>query len=88
VSSSAGSNRSASSAWPGSAKCPRVEDEFPWGPYGAKGLGETPIIAVAPAVTNAIAHATGVRLRQIPATPERVFSALRAREAPGAGAPS
>jgi CO/xanthine dehydrogenase Mo-binding subunit len=56
-----------------------VEDEFPWGPYGAKGLGETPIIAVAPAVTNAIHHATGVRLHEIPATPERVWAALRAK---------
>ena len=46
-----------------------VEHAFPWGPYGAKGLGETPIIAVAPAVTAAIHHAAGVRLREIPATP-------------------
>jgi CO/xanthine dehydrogenase Mo-binding subunit len=58
-----------------------VEDEFPWGPYGAKGLGETPIIAVAPAVTNAIHHAVGVRLNEIPATPERVWTALRAKAA-------
>jgi CO/xanthine dehydrogenase Mo-binding subunit len=56
-----------------------VENEFPWGPYGAKGLGETPIIGVAPAVTAAIHHATGVRLGRIPATPERVWAALRAR---------
>jgi CO/xanthine dehydrogenase Mo-binding subunit len=56
-----------------------VENEFPWGPYGAKGLGETPIIGVAPAVTAAIHHATGVRLTRIPATPERVWEALRAR---------
>jgi CO/xanthine dehydrogenase Mo-binding subunit len=55
-----------------------VEHEFPWGPYGAKGLGETPIIAVAPAVTAAIHHAAGVRLFRIPATPERVWAALRA----------
>ena len=54
-----------------------VEAEYPWGPYGAKGLGETPIIAVAPAVTGAIAHATGVRLHEIPATPERVWAGLR-----------
>jgi CO/xanthine dehydrogenase Mo-binding subunit len=59
-----------------------VEQEFPWGPYGAKGLGETPIIAVAPAVTNAIHHATGARLYEIPATPERVWTALRAKAAP------
>jgi CO/xanthine dehydrogenase Mo-binding subunit len=58
-----------------------VEHEFPWGPYGAKGLGETPIIAVAPAVTAAIHHATGARVFRIPATPERVWSALRARSA-------
>jgi CO/xanthine dehydrogenase Mo-binding subunit len=62
-----------------------VEHPFAWGPYGAKGLGETPIIAVAPAVTAAIHHATGARLREIPATPERVFAALRAREKAGRG---
>jgi CO/xanthine dehydrogenase Mo-binding subunit len=60
-----------------------VEHAFPWGPYGVKGLGETPIIAVAPAVTAAIHHATGVRLREIPATPERVWAALRQDEAGG-----
>ncbi len=54
-----------------------VEHEYPWGPYGAKGLGETPLIAVAPAVTAAIHHAAGVRLFEIPATPERVHAALR-----------
>jgi CO/xanthine dehydrogenase Mo-binding subunit len=59
-----------------------VESEFPWGPYGAKGLGETPIIGVAPAVTAAIHNATGVRLSEIPATPERVWSALRKKAAP------
>jgi len=56
-----------------------VENPFPWGPYGAKGLGETPIIAVAPAVTAAIHHAVGVRLTEIPATPERVWEALKNR---------
>lgn len=53
-----------------------VEHNYPWGPYGAKGLGETPIIAVAPAITNAIAHAIGVRLFEIPTTPERIWRAL------------
>jgi CO/xanthine dehydrogenase Mo-binding subunit len=56
-----------------------VESYFPWGPYGAKGLGETPIIAVAPAVTAAIHHAVGVRLDEIPATPERVWEKLQRR---------
>jgi CO/xanthine dehydrogenase Mo-binding subunit len=63
-----------------------VEHPYPWGPYGAKGLGETPIIAVAPAVTAAIHHATGVRLDEIPATPERVWTALEARKRAGATA--
>ena len=60
-----------------------VESEFPWGPYGAKGLGETPIIGVAPAVTAAIHHATGARLNRIPATPERVWAALAERSGLG-----
>ncbi|MDD5544467.1 MAG: xanthine dehydrogenase family protein molybdopterin-binding subunit [Acidobacteriia bacterium] len=54
-----------------------VEHAFPYGPFGAKGLGETPIIAVAPALVNAIANATGIQLREIPATPERVWQALK-----------
>jgi CO/xanthine dehydrogenase Mo-binding subunit len=58
-----------------------VEEPFEWGPYGAKGLGETPVISVAPAVTAAIHHATGARLDSIPATPERVWAALRASRA-------
>jgi CO/xanthine dehydrogenase Mo-binding subunit len=57
-----------------------VEREFPYGPFGAKGLGETPIIAVAPAVINAIAHATGVRLSEIPATPERLWRKMSKKE--------
>ncbi len=46
----------------------------------AMGAGETAITVVAAAVGNAIFDATGVRLRQIPFTPERVKAALRARE--------
>jgi CO/xanthine dehydrogenase Mo-binding subunit len=65
-----------------------VEKPFAWGPYGAKGLGETPIIAVAPAVTSAIHHAVGVRLREIPATPERVWAALRQHQTGGGGSTS
>ena len=54
-----------------------VEHEFSWGPFGAKGLGELPLIPVAPAVTAAIRHAVGVRLEEIPATAERVWAGLR-----------
>ncbi len=49
----------------------------PSGPFGAKAAAEIPTDGVAPAVINAIYDAVGVRLRQIPATPERVWRALR-----------
>jgi CO/xanthine dehydrogenase Mo-binding subunit len=48
------------------------------GPYGAKGMGESGIVSVAPAIGNAIARATGARIRELPLTPERVWRALRA----------
>ncbi len=53
-----------------------VEDPEPLGPHGAKGVGEPALIATAPAIFNAIAHATGVRLRHAPATPDRLRAAL------------
>jgi CO/xanthine dehydrogenase Mo-binding subunit len=49
------------------------------GPFGAKGLGESGSFSVAPAVANAIDDAVGVRLTQLPLTPESVLRALRAR---------
>jgi aldehyde oxidoreductase len=54
-----------------------IERPDPFGPYGAKGVGEPALIATAPAILNAIAAATGVRLTQVPATPDRVRAALR-----------
>lgn len=53
-----------------------VENPAPKGPFGAKGVGEITLVAVAPSIVNAIGHATGVRLRKIPATPERVLGAM------------
>ena len=53
-----------------------VEDEH--GPYGAKGLGEHVLIPTAPAILNAIAHASGARIRDLPATPEKVLNAINA----------
>ena len=47
------------------------------GPFGSKGLGEGGIVAAGPAVANAIFRATGVRIKELPLTPERVWRALR-----------
>jgi CO/xanthine dehydrogenase Mo-binding subunit len=47
------------------------------GPYGAKAIGEPPIVLPAPAIVNAIANATGIRLSEIPTTPDRVLAALK-----------
>lgn len=49
------------------------------GPFGAKGIGEPSITATAPAITNAIYDAAGVRIKELPATPERVYFALKNR---------
>ena len=46
------------------------------GPQGAKGVGEAPAICVAAATANAICNATGVRIRELPFTPEKVYRAL------------
>jgi CO/xanthine dehydrogenase Mo-binding subunit len=46
------------------------------GPFGAKGAGETGALTVAPAVANAIQDACGVRIRDLPLTPEKVLRAL------------
>ena len=53
-----------------------VQTYEPSGPYGAKAVAEIPMDGVAPAVANAIYDATGLRLRSIPFTPERVWRAL------------
>ncbi|WP_245943816.1 molybdopterin-dependent oxidoreductase [Acuticoccus kandeliae] len=53
-----------------------VEEADANGPYGAKGLGEHVLIPTAPAILNAIRHATGARITQVPATPDRVRAAI------------
>jgi CO/xanthine dehydrogenase Mo-binding subunit len=53
------------------------------GPQGAKGVGEAPAICIAAATANAIYNATGVRMRELPFTPEKVYRALHARSAEG-----
>jgi len=54
-----------------------IENRDGPGPYGAKGMGESGIVSIAPAVGNALARLTGVRIRELPLTPERVWRALK-----------
>jgi aldehyde oxidoreductase len=54
-----------------------IEDPEPLGPYGAKGVGEPALVATAPAILNAIAHATGIRMNEVPVTPDRLLAALQ-----------
>jgi CO/xanthine dehydrogenase Mo-binding subunit/aerobic-type carbon monoxide dehydrogenase small subunit (CoxS/CutS family) len=54
-----------------------IEDPEPLGPSGAKGVGEPALIATAPAILAAIRRATGVRLHEVPVTPDRLLAALR-----------
>ncbi|MGH3662421.1 MAG: xanthine dehydrogenase family protein molybdopterin-binding subunit [Micromonosporaceae bacterium] len=55
-----------------------VESPHRTGPYGAKGVGETGILAIAPAIANAVRDAVGVRVTRLPLTPERVLDAIDA----------
>jgi putative selenate reductase molybdopterin-binding subunit len=55
-----------------------VPTHEPTGPFGAKAIAEIPIAGPAPAIANAVAHAIGRRIREIPLTPDRVLAALRA----------
>jgi len=50
------------------------------GPFGAKGIGEPSLTPAAPAVANAVADAIGIRIREVPLTPERVLAALKRKE--------
>src|SRR5215211_180420 len=63
-----------------------VEAASEHGPYGAKGVGEPPVVMSSGAVANAVANAIGVPVRTLPLTPERVLRV--AREGEAAAAPS
>jgi 4-hydroxybenzoyl-CoA reductase subunit alpha len=56
-----------------------IEDPDPNGPYGAKEVGQGPLLPVPPAIANAIYDAVGVRIDEVPATPEKVLAAIRAK---------
>ncbi|HYE13100.1 MAG TPA: molybdopterin cofactor-binding domain-containing protein [Pyrinomonadaceae bacterium] len=57
-----------------------VEDPDPNGPYGAKEVGQGPLLPVMPAIANAVYDAVGVRIDEVPVTPEKVLAALRAKQ--------
>ncbi|MFC2047199.1 xanthine dehydrogenase family protein molybdopterin-binding subunit, partial [Chloroflexota bacterium] len=54
-----------------------VTTDDPYGPFGAKGLGEPVFVPTAPAIANAIYDAVGVRINDLPITPEKVLKALK-----------
>jgi len=56
-----------------------IEDPSPIGPFGAKGIGEQALIPTAPAILNAIYDAAGIRIYKLPATPDKVRAAIRAK---------
>ena len=53
-----------------------VESDDPLGPFGAKGIGEPSLVPVAAAVANAIYNAIGIRIHDMPYSPEKVLAAL------------
>jgi aldehyde oxidoreductase len=59
-----------------------IEKPDPEGPMGAKGLGEHVLIPTAPAILNAIRHASGARITKVPALPHRVLAAIHAHRKP------
>ncbi len=60
-----------------------VETDDKFGPFGAKGVGEPGLVPTAPAIANAIYDAIGVRVHDLPMTPEKILAALAARDAEG-----
>ena len=57
-----------------------VEEPDPIGPFGAKEVGQGPLLPIPPAVCNAVYDAVGVRIDEIPVTPEKILQALKAKE--------
>ncbi|HTH64543.1 MAG TPA: molybdopterin cofactor-binding domain-containing protein [Gemmatimonadales bacterium] len=57
-----------------------IEDPDPNGPYGAKEVGQGPLLPVMPAVANAVYDAVGVRIDEVPITPEKVLKALKHKQ--------
>jgi len=56
-----------------------IETNDEAGPFGAKGIGEPGLVPSAPAIANAIYDAIGVRIKELPMTPERVLKAMKGK---------
>jgi CO/xanthine dehydrogenase Mo-binding subunit len=54
-----------------------VEKPYASEPFGAKGVGEVSLFGIAPAIANAVANATGVRIKDLPMTPEKILDQLK-----------
>ncbi|MFQ5692255.1 MAG: xanthine dehydrogenase family protein molybdopterin-binding subunit, partial [Nitrospinota bacterium] len=65
---------------PGKMEDYLIETPVEQGPYGARGIGETSITPPSPAIANAVFDAVGVRIHDLPITPEKVLRALREKE--------
>jgi xanthine dehydrogenase molybdenum-binding subunit len=61
-------------------KAPVIETNDKNGPFGAKGIGEPGCVPTAPAIANAIYDAVGVRIKDLPITPEKVLAALKEKK--------
>jgi CO/xanthine dehydrogenase Mo-binding subunit len=57
-----------------------VEHPHPYGPFGAKGMGETTNVPVPPSIANAIYDAVGIRIKDLPITPDKVLRALAKKD--------
>ncbi|HZS44722.1 MAG TPA: molybdopterin cofactor-binding domain-containing protein [Blastocatellia bacterium] len=57
-----------------------IEDPDPNGPYGAKEVGQGPLLPIPPVIANAVYDAVGVRVDEVPITPDKVLAAIRAKE--------
>src|SRR5216684_5814403 len=58
-----------------------VEEPDPKGPFGAKEVGQGPLLPIMPAVANAVYDAVGVRIDEVPITPEKIMKALAEKRA-------
>src|SRR3989442_1098237 len=56
-----------------------IEEPDPMGPFGAKEVGQGPLLPIPPAVCNAVYDAVGVRIDEVPVTPEKILKALKAK---------